>query len=147
MNAIQFFANKNCTEIDDPMAVGQKRPVGADLFELQMGLIEIGNGQAVWAGSLQNVNNGEKHYFKSWSGLVANLRKVLTPFAQLEVLNTLMQIEGGMYCRPERSTFFQSGNRAENPSGSAFSDDYMTACGYSGAQKLANPALECAGRA
>jgi len=136
MNTIQFFANENCTEIDDPMAVGRK-PLGNDLFELQMGLIEIGNGQAVWAGSLQNVNNGEKHYFKGWSGLVANLRKVLTPFAQLEVLNALMQIEEGMYCRQDRSTsrstFFQSANRAENPSGNPFSDDYMTACGYSGA--------------
>jgi hypothetical protein len=134
MNAIQFFANKNCTEIDDPMAVGHK-PLGTDLFELQMGLIEIGNGQAVWAGSLQNVNNGEKHYFKGWFGLVANLREILTPIAQLEVLNALMQIEEGMDCRPDRSTFrstfFQSGNRAENPSPSPFSGVYIGACGRS----------------
>jgi hypothetical protein len=113
MNAIQFFASENCTEIDDPIAVGHKL-LGTDLFELRMGLIEIGNGQAIWAGSLQNVNNGEKHYFKGWSGLVANLRKVLTPFAQLEVLNALMQIDEGRYCRPDRSTFrstfFQSGS-------------------------------------
>jgi len=131
MNAIQFFANKNCTEIDDSMAIGHK-PLGTDLFELQMGLIEIGNGQAVWAGSLQNVNNGEKHYFKGWLGLVANLREILTPIAQLEVLNALMQIEEVIYCGPDRSTsrstFFQSGNRAENPSPSLFSGDYIDAC-------------------
>jgi hypothetical protein len=136
MNAIQFFTNKNCTEIDDPMAVGHK-PLGTDLFELQMGLIEIGNGQAVWGGSLQNVNNGEKRYFKGWSGLVANLRELLTPFSQLEVLEALLQTKEVMYWRQNRSTscstFFQSGNRAENPSGNPFSDDYMTACGYSGA--------------
>ena len=90
MNTIQFFANKNYTEIDDPMELGH-RPPGTDLFELQMGLIEIGNGQAVWGGSLQNVNNGEKRYFKGWSGLVANLREILTPFAQLEVLKALMR--------------------------------------------------------
>jgi hypothetical protein len=129
MNTIQFF--ENCTEIDDPMAVGRK-PLGNDLFELQMGLIEIGNGQAVWAGSLQNVNNGEKHYFKGWSGLVANLREILTPFGQLEVLNMLTQIEEVMYCGPDRSTsrstFFQSGNRAENPSPNPFSGDYIDAC-------------------
>ena len=132
MNTIRFFANNNDSGVVDPLDIGH-RPLGTDLFELQVGLIEIGNGQVVWGGSLQNVNNGEKHYFKDWSGLVANLRKVLTPFAQLEVLNTLMQIEEGMYCRQDRSTsrstFFQSGNRAENPSGNLFSDDYMTACG------------------
>ena len=96
MNVIQFFANKNCTAIDDPMAVGCK-PLGTDLFELQMGLIEIGNGQAVWGGSLQNVNNGEKRYFKSWSSLDMNLRKILTPSVQLEVLKALMQTKEVVY--------------------------------------------------
>jgi hypothetical protein len=90
MNAIQFFANKNCAEIDDPMGVGH-RPLKTDLFELQMGLIDIGNGQTVWGGSLQNVNNGEKRFFKGWSGLVANLQEILTPSAQLEVLKELMR--------------------------------------------------------
>ena len=96
MNTIQFFANKNCVEIVDPIDAGH-RPPGTDLFELQVGLIEIGNGQAVWGGSLQNVNNGEKRYFKSWSGLDANLRENLTPFAQLEVLKALMQTREAMY--------------------------------------------------
>jgi len=96
MNAIQFFANKNRAEIDDPMDVGH-RPPGTDLFELQVGLIEIGNGEAVWGGSLQNVNNGEKRYFKGWSDLDANLREILTPFAQLEVLKALMQTREVMY--------------------------------------------------
>lgn len=96
MKTVQFFANMNFSEIDDPMAVGHK-PLGTDLFELQMGLIEIGNGQAVWAGSLQKVYNGEKRYLKSWSGLVANLREILTPFAQLEVLNALLQTKEVMY--------------------------------------------------
>ena len=130
MKTIQFFTNKNCTEIDDPMAVGHK-PLETDLFELQMGLIEIGNGQAVWGGSLQNVNNGEKHYFKGWSGLVANLRELLTPFAQLEVLEALLQTKEVMYWRQNRSTscstFFQSGNQDENLSRNPLSDDYIAA--------------------
>ena len=50
MNAIRFFANKDYAEIDDPMDIGHRPPV-TDLyellFELQMGLIDIGNGQAV----------------------------------------------------------------------------------------------------
>jgi hypothetical protein len=131
MNAIHFFANKNCIEIYDSITVGHK-PLGTDLFELQMGLIEIGNGQAVWAGSLQNANNGEKHYFKGWSGLVANLREILTSFGQLEVLKVLMQIKEVMYCGQDhptsRSTFFQSGYGTENPSPSLFSGDYIDAC-------------------
>lgn len=90
MNAIRFFANKNYTEIEDPMDVGHKS-LKMDLFELQMGLIDIGNGQAVWGGSLQNVNNGEKRFFKGWLGLAANLQETLTPSAQLEVLKALMR--------------------------------------------------------
>jgi len=136
MNAIRFFANENCTEIEELMTVGHKS-LGNDLFELQMGLIEIGNGQAVWAGSLQNVNSGEKHYFKGWPGLFANLREILSPIAQLDLLNALVQMEQGMDCRQDRSTsrsmFHQSGNRAENLSENAFSDAYMTACGCVGA--------------
>jgi len=90
MNTIQFFANKNCAEIVDPMDVGH-RPPGTDLFELQVGLIEIGNGQAVWGGSLQNVNNGEKRYFLDWPDLIANLQEILIPLAQLEVLRALIR--------------------------------------------------------
>ena len=90
MKTIRFFANMNFSEIVDPMDV-EHRPPGADLFELQIGFMEIGNGQAVWAGSLKKVYNGEKRYFKGWSGLVANLREILTPFAQLEVLNMFLQ--------------------------------------------------------
>jgi len=62
-----------------------------------MSLVDIGNGQAVWAGSLQKVYGGEKRYFKGWSGLVANLRGILTPFAQLEVLKALSCAKGMMY--------------------------------------------------
>ena len=94
MNSIQFFANKDCAEMVNPMYVGHRRPE-TDLFELQMGPIEIGNGQAVWGGSLQNVNNGEKRYFKGWSSLAANLREILTPLAQLEVLKALLQTNEG----------------------------------------------------
>lgn len=92
MSTIRFFANKNCFEIVNPIDIAH-RPAGTNLFELQMGLIDIGNGQAVWGGSLQNVNNGKKRFFKDWSGLVANLQEILTPLAQLEVLKALMQTE------------------------------------------------------
>ena len=92
MNTIRFFADKNYAKIDDPMKVGHAPP-GTDLFELQVDLIDIGNGQAVWGGSLQNVNNGEKRFFKGWSGLVGNLQEMLTPSAQLEVLKALMRIK------------------------------------------------------
>jgi hypothetical protein len=97
MSTIRFFANKNSSAIVDPIDVGH-RPPGRDLFELQMGLIEIGNGQAVWGGSLNNVNNGEKRYFKGWSGLVANLQEILTPLAQLEVLKALMRTKEAYGC-------------------------------------------------
>lgn len=89
MNAIRFFANRDYTE-DDSRDVGHGWPK-ADLFELQMGLIDIGNGQAIWGGRLQNVNNGEKRFFKGWSGLAANLQDMLTPAAQLEVLQALIR--------------------------------------------------------
>ena len=90
MTAIQFFASKDYPYIADPMDIGH-RPPGTDLFELQVGLIDIGNGQAVWGSSLQNINNGKKRFFKDWLGLVANLQEILNPLAQLEVLKTLMQ--------------------------------------------------------
>jgi hypothetical protein len=90
MNTIRFFANKNYTEVDDPMDVGHKLSK-MDLFVLQMSLIDIGNGLAIWGGSLQNANNGEKRFFKGWLGLAANLQELLTPSAQLEVLKALMR--------------------------------------------------------
>lgn len=92
MNTVRFFTNKNYTEIEDPMDVG-RRSTKTDLFELQMSLIDIGNGQAVWGGSLQNVHNGEKRLFKGWSGLAANLQDMLTPSAQLEVLKALLRLK------------------------------------------------------
>jgi hypothetical protein len=39
MDSIQFFADKNCLEACDPMDIPH-RPAGADLFELQMFLID-----------------------------------------------------------------------------------------------------------
>jgi hypothetical protein len=96
MNAIRLFANKNYAEIEDSVHVGHRR-LRPDLFELQIGLIDIGNGQAVWGGSLQNVNNGEKRFFKGWSGLVANLQEILTPSAQLEVLKALLRTKDAVY--------------------------------------------------
>ena len=90
MNAIRFFANKNYDEIEYPVSIGH-RPLRTDLFELQMGLIDIGNAQVLWGGTLQNVRNGEKRYFKGWSGLVANLQEILTPSAQLEVVKALIR--------------------------------------------------------
>ena len=89
MNTIQFFTDKDCFGTCDPMDM-LHRPAGADLFELQMFLVDIGNGHKAWYGSLQKVDGGEKHYFKGWSGLAANLQGVLTPSAQLEVLKTLV---------------------------------------------------------
>lgn len=88
MNTIQFFTDKDCFPACDPMDV-LHRPIGADLFELRIFLVDIGNGQNAWYGSLQNVDNRKKHYFKGGSGLVANLQGILTPTAQLEVLKTL----------------------------------------------------------
>jgi hypothetical protein len=89
MNTLQFFTDKDCFPTCDPLDIPH-RPAGADLFELQMFLVDIGNGQNVWYGSLQKVNDNVKHYFKGWSGLTANLRGILTPTAQLEVLKTLV---------------------------------------------------------
>ena len=99
MNTIQFFANRNGSEIVDPIDIGNS-PVGTNLFELQMGLVDIGNGQAVWASSLQKVYSGEKRYFKDWSGLDAGLQEILTPPAQFMVLQELMaQISPGNRCK------------------------------------------------
>jgi hypothetical protein len=96
MNAIRFFANKNYAEIADPMHISH-RLHRTDLFELQMGLIDIGNGQVLWCGTLQNVNNGEKRFFRGWSGLVAILQEILTPPAQFEVLKALIQTKDPVY--------------------------------------------------
>ena len=92
MNAIQFFADKNCSETVAPLDIGY-RPVGAELFQLEMFLVDIGNEKDAWCGSLQNLSDGEKHYFKGWSELVANLQNILTPFAQLKVLKALLPTE------------------------------------------------------
>jgi hypothetical protein len=89
VNTIQFFTDKNCFGACDPMDV-LHRPVGADLFEIQMFLVDIGNGQKAWYGSLQSMNDEKKHYFKGWSGLVANLQGILTPVAQLGVLEAFL---------------------------------------------------------
>jgi hypothetical protein len=96
MNAIRFFANKDYAEIADPVDIGH-RLHGTDLFELQMGLIDIGNGQVIWGGTLQNVNNGEKRFFRGWSGLVDTLQEILTPPAQFEVLKALIRTQGTVY--------------------------------------------------
>jgi hypothetical protein len=69
------------------------RPAGAELFELQMFLVDIGNGQKDWCGRLQNVSDGKKHYVRGWSGLVADLQRILTPSAQLQVLRALLPIK------------------------------------------------------
>lgn len=89
MNTLQFFTDKDCFPTCDPMDVPH-RPAGADLFELQMFLVDIGNGQNAWYGRLQKMDNGDKHYFKGWSGLATNLQGILTPSAQLEVLKTFV---------------------------------------------------------
>lgn len=101
MNTIQFFANKNCAETNEYVGIGQKLP-SCDQFELQMWLADIGKGQQVWCGSLQNVSSGEKHHFKGWTGLVANLQEILTPMAQLEVLSALLPIQEAAYRKPNR---------------------------------------------
>jgi hypothetical protein len=92
VNTIRFFINKNCWEACDPMVLEHK-PAGAGEFELQMFLVDIGNGRKSWYGRLQNVNDEKKHYIKGWSGLVADLQKILTPSAQLKVLNALLPIK------------------------------------------------------
>jgi len=96
MNTIRFFANKNYAEIEDPVHIDH-RQLRTHLFELQMGLIDIGNGQVLWGGTLQNVNNGEKRFLKGWSGLFANLQEILTPSAQLEVLKALIRAKNVVY--------------------------------------------------
>jgi hypothetical protein len=95
MSTIQFFTDKDCFPACDPMDVPH-RPVGAALFELQMFLVDIGNGQNAWYGRLQNVSDGGKYYFKGWSGLVANLQGILTPIAQLEVLEAFLSMRRRM---------------------------------------------------
>jgi len=92
MNTIRFCINRNGREADDPMGT-EHRPAGACEFELQMFLVDIGNGRKSWYGSLQNVNDEKKHYIRGWSGLVADLQKVLTPSAQLNVLNALLPMK------------------------------------------------------
>lgn len=98
MNTLQFFTDKDCFPACDPMDVPH-RPAGADLFELQMFIVDIGNGQKAWYGSLQNVESGQKHYFKGWSGLAAQLHGILTPGAQLEVLKAILPPEDAAYGR------------------------------------------------
>ena len=92
MNTIRFFINKNCSEEQDPTGL-RHRPAGAVELELQMFLVDIGNGRKSWYGSLRNVNDEKKHYIKGWSGLVADLQKILTPSAQLKVLNALLPMK------------------------------------------------------
>ena len=89
MNAIQFFTDRNCFPACDPLDVPH-RPDGADLFELQMFLVDLGNGQNAWYGSLQNLEEGGKRYFRGWAGMVANLHGILTPSAQFEVLQVFL---------------------------------------------------------
>ena len=88
MNTVRFFVDKNCFEACDLIDV-KDRPVEAKPFKLQMFPVDIGNGQDAWYGCLQSMSDGEKRYFKGWSGLVSNLQGILTPFAQLEVLRIL----------------------------------------------------------
>ena len=89
MNNIQFFNDKICQGTCDPLDLSHM-PVGAELFELQMFLLDIGNGQNAWCGSLRHLNDGKKLYFRGWAGLTANLQGILTPVAQLEVLSVLL---------------------------------------------------------
>ena len=89
MNTVQFFIDENCFEACDLIDV-KDRPIEAKPFKLQMFPVDIGNGQDAWYGSLQSMNDGEKRYFKGWSGLVSNLQGVLNPVAQLEVLGALL---------------------------------------------------------
>ena len=96
MHTIHFFTGQNGFEICDPVKAGCK-PAGADLFELHMFLVDIGNGRSEWCGILQNVKDGEKHYFRGWSGLVANLEGILTPVGQLELLGALGALDKAVY--------------------------------------------------
>jgi hypothetical protein len=89
MNTIKFLANKIGPDIVDPTDIGNS-PTGANLFELHIDLVDIGNGQTAWTSSLKKVYNGEQRYFKDWSGLAAGLQEILTPRAQFTVLQELM---------------------------------------------------------
>ena len=96
MNTVQFFSDKNFPEACNPMDI-RHTPAGADVFELQMFLVDIGNGRNAWCGRLQNMNGREKRYFKGWSGLAANLQGLLTPIAQLEVFKVLAPLSKEIY--------------------------------------------------
>ena len=89
MSTIQFFTDRNCQESCD-LIDGRQDPLGATPFELRMFLVDIGVGRSAWYGSLQNLNEGKKHYFRGWSGLMTTLQGILTPGGQLEVLKTLL---------------------------------------------------------
>ena len=89
MSTIQFFTDRNCLEACD-LIDGRPNPLGATQFELRMFLVDLGVGQSAWYGSLQNLNEGKKLYFRGWSGLMATLQGLLTPGGQLEVLKTLL---------------------------------------------------------
>lgn len=39
------------------------------LFIVQLWLEELGDGQTEWRGKVQNVENGEAHYFRQWSAV------------------------------------------------------------------------------
>jgi hypothetical protein len=89
VNTIQFSIDKNCLEACD-LINARERALEVKLFELQMFPVDIGNGKDTWCGSLQRLHDGEKHYFKGWSGLISNLQGMLTPMAQLEVLKAFL---------------------------------------------------------
>ena len=92
MSTIQFFTDRNCLEACD-LIDGRPNPLGATQFELRMFLVDLGNGQCDWYGSLQTVNDGNKKYFRGWSGLVSNLQRFLSLGAQLIVLRALIPFD------------------------------------------------------
>ena len=51
------------------------------LFTVQLWLEELGDGQAEWRGKLQNVENGEEHYFRQWAA-VGRLLRGMVPRAE-----------------------------------------------------------------
>lgn len=87
MDTIRFFTDANCVGACE-LIDARQRVAEANQFEVRMFLVDIGNGQVAWYGSLQNVKKGEPHYFRGWSGLVANLQRILSSGAQLEILKT-----------------------------------------------------------
>ncbi len=48
------------------------------LFTVQLWLEELGDGQAEWRGKVQNVENGEEHYFRQWA-VVGRLLRGMVP--------------------------------------------------------------------